>query len=293
MLDGKDCGPKFRVYFSSPFNPFRRSAFKRERWFAPRTARSSRRFIKSVERVPDVLMQCLQVEHPSGTYLIGEEMVVTHNSFLARQIGIFAAAGLHPFTLERIKPIRCQVLDYENSWKQIKRGSRRLYDFADRHGSDLRRNIHVASLKRIDITRDRDLSMLHREVDAARPDVIIVGPLYRLTSRAIQTDDEAAPVLSALDTLRDRGCSLIIEAHAGHGKEAGEDGRPGERDLRPRGSSALLGWPEFGYGMRRLKDDRVRLVPWRGDRDERGWPQFLRRAKDPGSSHYLPDGEEV
>jgi replicative DNA helicase len=214
-------------------------------------------------------------------------------SFLARQVGIFAAAGLHPFTLERIDPVRVQILDYENSWKQIKRGSRRLYDFADRHGTDLRRNIHVASLKRIDITRDRDLSMIHREVDVAQPDVIVVGPLYRLTGRAIQTDDEAAPVLAALDTLRDRGCSLIIEAHAGHGRENGEGGRPGERDLRPRGSSALLGWPEFGYGMRRIGEtNKVRLVPWRGDREERGWPQFLRRAVDPGASHYLPDPEQ-
>ncbi len=133
--------------------------------------------------------------------------------------------------------------------------------------------------------------MLHREVDVAKPDVIVVGPLYRLTNRAIQTDDEAAPVLSALDTLRDRGCSLIIEAHAGHSRESGEGGRPGERDLRPRGSSALLGWPEFGYGMRSTNDGKVRLVPWRGDRDERGWPQFLRRARDVGSSHYLPDEE--
>lgn len=207
-------------------------------------------------------------------------------SFVARQVGIFAAAGLHPFTLERIKPVRTQILDYENSWKQIKRGSRMLYNYADRYGEDLRRNIHVASLKRIDITRDRDLAMLHREVDVAKPDVIVVGPLYRLTSKAIQTDDEAAPVLSALDTLRDRGCSLIIEAHAGHTRDSG-----GERDLRPRGSSALLGWPEFGYGFKLQNDGRYRLVPWRGDRDERGWPQFLRRAKDPGSSHYLPDDE--
>jgi hypothetical protein len=207
-------------------------------------------------------------------------------SFVARQVGIFAAAGLHPFTLEKIKPIRVQILDYENSWKQIKRGSRMLYNYADRHGEDLRRNIHVASLSRIDITRDKDLSMLHREVDVAKPDVIVVGPLYRLTNKAIQTDDEAAPVLAALDSLRDRGCSLIIEAHAGHSRDSG-----GERDLRPRGSSALLGWPEFGYGFKLQNDGRYRLVPWRGDRDERGWPQFLRRAKDPGSSHYLPDLE--
>lgn len=217
-------------------------------------------------------------------------------SYLARQVAIFAAAGLHPFTLDAIEPVRVHILDYENSEKQIRRGSRRLYDWAAVHGrNDLRARIHVASLPRIDITRDRDLSRIHREIDVSKADVVVVGPLYRLTNKAIQTDDEAAPVLAALDTLRDRGCALIIEAHAGHGKETGAGGRLGERDLRPRGSSALLGWPEFGYGMRECTVNgqrRVRMVPWRGDRDDaRGWPQFLRRAADPNSSHYLPDLE--
>lgn len=209
-------------------------------------------------------------------------------SFLARQVGIFSAAGLNPFTLERMEPVRIQILDYENSWSQIRRGSRRLYDFAAEVGEDPRGRIHVASLPRIDITSDRDLSRIHREVDVANPDVIIVGPLYRLTGRAIQTDDEAAPVLAALDTLRDRGCALVIEAHAGHSRDAG-----GDRDLRPRGSSALLGWPEFGYGLRevRVKGRRsVRMVPWRGDRSERAWPMFLRRSAE-RSTHYEPDYE--
>jgi replicative DNA helicase len=206
-------------------------------------------------------------------------------SFLARQVAIFAAAGVHPFNMERIEPIRVQILDYENSWNQIKRGSRRLYDFACEYGDDPRSRIHVASLPRIDITRDKDLSRIHREVDASNPDVVVVGPLYRLTGRAIQTDDEAAPVLAALDTLRDRGCSLIIEAHAGHARDGA-----GERDLRPRGSSALLGWPEFGYGMRETSDGRVKLVRWRGDRSERGWPNCLRRSTD-RSTHWLPDPE--
>jgi hypothetical protein len=45
--------------------------------------------------------------------------------------------------------------------------------------------------------------------------------------------------------------------------------------------------------MRRIGEtNKVRLVPWRGDREERGWPQFLRRAVDPGASHYLPDPEQ-
>lgn len=207
-------------------------------------------------------------------------------SFISRQVGIFAAAGLHPFTQERMRPARVQILDYENSWSQMRRGSRMLYDYARSIGEDPADRIHVASLPRIDITRDRDLGRIHRELDVAKPDVVVVGPLYRLTSGAIQTDDDAAPVLAALDTLRDRGCALVIEAHAGHGRDAG-----GDRDLRPRGSSALLGWPEFGYGMKRVRvkgNERIRMVPWRGDRSERAWPMMLMRAQGQ-STHFVPD----
>ena len=68
-----------------------------------------------------------------------------------------------------------------------------------------------------------------------------------------------------------------MEAHAGHAIGAG-----GERDLRPRGSSALLGWPEFGMGLRKHDEDDTlaRLVRWRGDREARDWPEYLRRGID-------------
>jgi hypothetical protein len=125
------------------------------------------------------------------------------------------------------------------------------------------------------ITLDELLAEPDDELDATRPDILVIGPLYRLTQGALQNDDDAAPVLAALDTLRDRDISLLIEAHAGHGV-----GQGGQRNLRPRGSSALLGWPEFGYGMRDIGGGFVDVVPWRGDRDERWWPSRVRRAPD-------------
>ena len=65
------------------------------------------------------------------------------------------------------------------------------------------------------------------------------------------------------------------EAHAGHATTKG-----GDRDLRPRGSSALMGWPEFGFGLALDPDepDLAHLVRWRGDRDQRDWPISLRRG---------------
>ena len=77
---------------------------------------------------------------------------------------------------------------------------------------------------------------------------MVIGPLYRLIPRAIMSDDDASPLLANLDTICDRGIALIIEAHAGH-----VTNRDGERDLRPRGSSALMGWPEFGLGLKLSK----------------------------------------
>lgn len=83
-------------------------------------------------------------------------------------------------------------------------------------------------------------------------------------------------MLAALDTLKDRGIALLIEAHAG--KSVTDAGRI----MAPRGSSAMLGWPEFGYGMRKLADspalDYCDLTAWRGARDERQWPQRLKRG---------------
>ena len=76
--------------------------------------------------------------------------------------------------------------------------------------------------------------------------------------------------------------TLVMEAHAG---VPGQDGR----NLRPRGSAALLGWPEFGIGLAvdqsylpfqadpdNFRNRKVDLTRWRGDRDQgRAWPKSI------------------
>jgi replicative DNA helicase len=205
-------------------------------------------------------------------------------SYLLRQIAIMTAGGLHPFDMARIAPLRCVVIDCENSRPKVKRKVRPIVGWTRRYGLDPADRVLVDCCPRMDITRDRDLARIHRLLDAAQPDLVVIGPLYRLVPRALQTDDEAGPVLAALDTIRDRGIALLIEAHAGHAL-----GKGGLRDMRPRGSSALLGWPEFGYGLR--ADDTTggeyaELTPWRGDRDERDWPTRLRRS--PTDPRWIP-----
>lgn len=155
---------------------------------------------------------------------------------------------------------------------QVKRKSRPVVEFGETHGTGTPGHVNLLCTGRIDILRDKDLSVIHREIDAIQPDIIVIGPIYAMSPRALMTDDDAVPVLAALDTMRETGACLLMEAHAGHA--VGSEGR----NFRPRGSSALMGWPEFGYGMKPIANGYADLVPWRGDRDLRAWPRSLRHA---------------
>jgi hypothetical protein len=206
-------------------------------------------------------------------------------SYFSRQLAIAAAAGVHPFHNERTEPIRVLAIDAENSEVQWARNARYVTNMARQYGTaDPGKQVLVSAGTRLDLTRQADLDQVHKLMDRHKPDLLYIGPLYKLLAKAINSDDDAAPLIVALDGLRERGVALVMEAHAGHGKSLG-----GERDLRPRGSSALLGWPEFGLGLRPIEDDdsMVAVVRWRGDRDERHWPKHLRRGT-PGEMPWMP-----
>src|SRR5690606_5056388 len=135
-----------------------------------------------------------------------------------------------------------------------------------------RDNMHVYCGPRMDLRKDKDLGLVHRLVDEHQPEILFIGPIYRLVPNGINSDEEAAPLIAALDTLRDRGLVLVMEAHAPKGQN-------GERNLAPRGSAALMGWPEFGFGLAlKHNGSGADIVGWRADRDaKREWPVKLDR----------------
>lgn len=193
-----------------------------------------------------------------------------------RQLALLSAAGINPVTFQRIEPVNVLVVDAENTERQWRRATRWIADSAAADGvRDPADVVHLAAGHRIDITKGSHLSEIHRLIDIHKPDVLFIGPLYKLVSKAINSDDDAAPLIVALDSLRERNIALVMEAHAGHAV-----GASGFRDLRPRGSSALLGWPEFGLGLRPSADMEgvVDVVRWRGDRDVREWPKQMHRG---------------
>jgi hypothetical protein len=150
---------------------------------------------------PDWLVPGL-LERRDRLVLTGSEGL--GKSFLMRQIAICAAAGVDPLDPSlRFDPIKTAIFDCENTENQIRRATRGIVSFAAHYGRrDVADRVFLRCSSRMDITRDKDLAQIHHELDALLPDLVVIGPLYRLIPRAIQTDDDAAPVLAALDTIR-------------------------------------------------------------------------------------------
>jgi 5S rRNA maturation endonuclease (ribonuclease M5) len=200
-------------------------------------------------------------------------------SMFIRQLAVTVAAGLHPFLFAQCDPKRVLLIDCENSERQSRRKFRPLAAASIKH----RRRVPDGGLRLIhrpegmDLTRRDDQAWLMERVTAHRPDLLMIGPFYRLHAANINEETAARTTVAALDMARTAvDCALVVEAHAGHG----EHGK--NRSVRPLGSSLLLRWPEFGYGItpdgepdadRKVR--RVEVKPWRGDRDERQWPQRL------------------
>ena len=119
-----------------------------------------------------------------------------------------------------------------------------------------------------------DRSELEREIIAHRPDLVVIGPVYKLSHRRDREsyEDATEPVLRILDDLRTRhGFALLMEHHAPQGSQ-------GIRDIRPFGSQRWMAWPELGIGLRPNQDKSgLTLMRWRGDRLRNLWPDEIRR----------------
>lgn len=224
----------------------------------------------------------------------GERIVITGTeglgkSWLISQFAACLAAGLHPFTAARLgrgdHQLRVLVVDCENSASQSRRRFRTIVSQLSRS-----RDLHPAWRQSLAVEfrpnglnlLGPDVAWLERKVAQNAPDLLVLGPLYRLHYANMNDETAARELVRVVDTIRTRyGCALLTEAHPGHA----EDGA-GERRMRPAGSSLFLRWPEFGYGLRRAKGaegehpNLVDVVAWRGSREERQWPRQLIHGTD-------------
>jgi 5S rRNA maturation endonuclease (ribonuclease M5) len=214
-----------------------------------------------------------------------------------RQIATCCAAGLHPVTFRRIRPLRVLLVDCENNRRQVRRGFRPLRDAAEHDGAP----VPTGALRIIirpegcDLTRSEDAAWLVERVTAHRPDLLILGPLYRLHEGNPNDEEVARKVTVAIDAARLAvECAVLVEAHAGHGE-------PGKarRHVRVTGSSLYRRWVEAGIGMRPADghyDDKPRpqvvdVLRWKAFRTDAAWPEQL-RVGPAGSWPWIEHADE-
>jgi hypothetical protein len=226
-------------------------------------------------------------------------------STVSAQAAATVAAGLHPFSAEplprRSGGYRVLVVDCENSRRQLRRRfrgiARQMEDLTADAGIDPPDWSHslrfVIRPEGVSLTEPRELARMEQAVAATAPDLLVIGPMYRLSKVDVRDEQAAKELTDAIDLLRIRHqLAVFAETHAGHGKDGS-----GSRQLRPLGSSLFLRWPEFGYGLRphsSVADEEhpslVEVGAWRGSRDERHWPKLLRHGKrlpwEPANDDY-------
>lgn len=217
-----------------------------------------------------------------GLLEVGDRCILTGvegkgKSYLLRQLAACFAAGVQPFTLAPIDPLRVMILDLENSIPQTRRGLRLLSHALDGHAHRPAAGMlrPVVRTEGIDLLSRADVRWLYERFEANRPQIVVGGPLYKMHAGNPNDEGPAAQVAKVWDVARTRyGFAMVIEAHSPHGA-AGHD-----RDMRPYGASLWRRWPEFGLGLVVDKDDAnvSHLRTWRGSRDERSWPTKLRRG---------------
>jgi hypothetical protein len=213
--------------------------------------------------IPDLL------ERQERVILTAEEGA--GKSTLLRQIAIQAAAGIHPFTGQPMTPITVLHIDVENTRRQSRRRYRPLRIQAGPKLDPQRLRIELNTAG-IDLTTTSDRDWLTATCQHVQPDLLILGPIYKLANGDPTEEKSAKPVAMAIDTIRDAtDCAVLLEAHAAKAP-TGQRRRPHE----PYGWSGWLRWPEIGLWL----DKTGELTPWRGAREERSWPEKLDRGGD-------------
>ncbi|WP_054812217.1 AAA family ATPase [Nocardia arizonensis] len=239
----------------------------------------------------------------------GDRMILTGieglgKSTLLAQIAVAVTAGLHPFLAAPIigpgapqaTSHRVLVIDAENLPGQLRRRYGDLVGRVDRiceqqshprpdWDDELRIEARPDGVRLED---PRELRRIEAAIAAHQPVLVVAGPLYRLNALDTEAADGARELVRILDHLRVKyRFTLILEGHIPHAA----DGR--SRSVRPIGSSLLLRWPEFGYGIVPAKgheDDEhpsvVDLRQWRYARDERLFPREL--YHDPSGFPWTP-----
>lgn len=215
----------------------------------------------------------------------GERVIVVAaegvgKTMLARQVAILSGCGIHPFTYQKMKQIRTLTVDLENPERIIRRTSTTIMKTAMGRGYTKTPTAQLlVKPSGLDLLKPEDRMVLERAIEDAKPELLVMGPLYKAfidpggrTSEAV-----AVEVARYLDYIRDvYKCALWLEHHAPLGESMTN------RQLRPFGSAVWSRWPEFGISLTPDLTGGLHVYDvrhFRGARDERPFPTKMRRGK--------------
>lgn len=209
-------------------------------------------------------------------------------STLLRQWAIHAACGINPATLTPCTPARVLLVDLENSRRQSRRKFRTLHAAAGARLDPKNLIVHC-KIDGLDLRDPADRTWLDRIVEHHKPDILISGPLYKMSSGDPNAEVDTKPAAMFLDKLREaHDIAIILEAHIkkgegikGDASDATDETSDRGRAKEPFGWSGWMRWPEFGIHLAR----NGAITHWRGLRDERTFPHQLNRG---GEWPFMP-----
>jgi len=130
----------------------------------------------------------------------------------------------------------------------------------------------------MDLRSRADQSTLEACLDSVRPDIVVIGPIYKASRKRPNEDyeDHAMELTQYLDDIRVRyDCALLMESHM-----------PKSRDVKtPLGSSVWMRWPELGFaltpsGEGESRNDVLTVDRYRQPRNGNQWPTSLLRGEE-------------
>jgi 5S rRNA maturation endonuclease (ribonuclease M5) len=223
--------------------------------------------------IPDVL------ERSERLMVVASEGV--GKTVLARQVALLSAAGINPFTFERMKPVRTLMVDLENPQRIIRRTSRDIYEKSLKYKfCSEPQSFILTKPDGLDLMKSSDRAYLEQAIEETKPDILFLGPLYKafIDPGGRTSESIAIEVAKYFDSLREWfKCSLWLEHHAPLGSSMGS------RDLRPFGSAVWSRWPEFGLSLQpdptATEGYVYEVRHFRGARDKRRFPVRMTRGK--------------
>lgn len=207
-------------------------------------------------------------------------------SFLSRQIVQCLAAGIHPFTLAKIRPVRTLLIDLENAPSQVAEENRPSFAQVQRLGGPVGdRGWIWMHQEGLNIRKADDARLLEQVIAQVRPDVVAFGSLYNAYKRGNDGWDTAAEdVQDVIKKLRKRyNLTFWVEHHMVRAQGGGHTGSP-------FGGTSWEKWPTHGRILQKavhpdtgkvVSGDVYSFAPspnFRGDRGHRELPPGLHRG---------------